>query len=168
MSNIGQKDRHQGRILSQICHAIECKWPHKARMYAWSPCLSRSLPFALRAAPAHTSCLCRMGTVARQLEQLNKELAAKCLEVDAAFEAYNIAAAATTRAAIALAGAPSDKRLQVLHDGAQEEEHWALGRYEDLKKNKERLLEAARALHAKLPNEGERTRLLPCQQHQAL
>ena len=90
-----------------------------------------------------------MSTVARQLEQLNKEFAAKCLEVDAAFEAYNVAAAATTRAAIALAGAPSDKRLQVLHDGAQEEEDRALGRYEDLKKNEERLREVVRALHAK-------------------
>ena len=111
-----------------------------------------------------------MDTIARQLEQLNKELAAKCLEVDAAFEGYNNAAAATTRAAIALAGATSDRGLQVLqvlHDRAQEEEHWALGRYEDLKKEDERLWDARRALHAKLPIEGERTRLLPCQQHQA-
>ena len=126
------------------------------------------MSFALRAAPAHFSCLCRMGTVARQLEQLNKEIAANNLEVDAAFEAYNIAAVATTRAAIALAGASNDKRLQVVHDRAQKEKHWALGCYKDLKKEDERLWDARRALHAKLPIEGERTRLLPCQQHQAL
>ena len=142
-----------------------------------------------------------MGTAAKQLEQLNEEIAALNPEVKAAkkdwlsatdprqeaklekvyedlkkekerldsrraeleaFEAYESAAAATTRAAIALAGAPSDKMLQLLHDAAQKEEHRALGRYEDLKKKEERLLEDRRALQAKLPGAGERTPLLPC------
>ena len=48
------------------------------------------------------------------------------------------------------------------------EERQALGFYEDLKKKEERLLGAREALHAKLPSAGERTLLLPFQQHQAL
>ena len=109
-----------------------------------------------------------MGTAAKQLEQLNEEIAALNPEVKAAFEAYESAAGATTRAAIALAGAPSDKMLQLLHDAAQKEEHRALGRYEDLKKKEERLDSRRAELEAKLPGAGERTPLLPRQQHQAL
>ena len=122
----------------------------------------------LRAASARIGCLCRMGTVAKQLEQLNKEIAAEHLKVKAAFEVHNSACAATTHAEIALAGAPRNKMLQLLYDAAQEDQHSALGRYEDLKKKKERLWGAREALHAKLPSAGERTPLLGCQQHWAL
>ena len=129
---------------------------------------AHALSLALRAAPAHTGCLCRMDTAAKQLQQLNEEIAALSPEIKAAREAYNIKAAATTHVAVDLAGASSDKALQVLHDRAQTEERQALGFYEDLKKKEERLLGAREALHAKLPSAGERTLLLPCQQHQAL
>ena len=105
-----------------------------------------------------------MGTAAKQLQQLNEEIAALLPEIKAALEAYNIKAAATTCVAVALAGDSSDKALQVLHDRAQKEERQTLGFYEDLKKKKERLLGAREALHAKLPSAGERTPLLPCQQ----
>ena len=108
-----------------------------------------------------------MGTAAKQLEQLNKEIAAEHLEGKAAFEGYNSARAATTRAQIALAGAPCDRTLRLLYEAAQEDQHLALGRYEDLKKEKERLLGAREALQAKLPGAGECTPLLPRQQHQA-
>ena len=121
----------------------------------------------LRAASARIGCLCRMDTVTKQLEQLYKEIAAAHLQVKAAFEVHNSALAATTRARIALAGAPRDKMLQLLYDAAQKDQHSTLGRYEDLKKKKEQLWGAREALHAKLPSKGERTPLLPCQQHQA-
>ena len=109
-----------------------------------------------------------MSTVAKQLEQLNKEIAAEHLEVRAAFKVYNTARAATTHAQIALAGAPRNKMLQLLHDAAREDQHSALGRYEDLKKEDERLLGGREALQAKLPGAGERALLLRRQQHQAL
>ena len=102
--------------------------------------------------------------MAMQLEQLNKEIVAEYLQAKAAREAYNIKAAATTRIAVDLAGASSDKALQVLHDRAQKEERQALGFYEDLKKDKERLWRAREALHAKLLSAGERTALLPREQ----
>ena len=105
-----------------------------------------------------------MGTAAKQLQQLSEEIAALLPEIKAAREAYNIKAAATTRVAVDLAGASSDKALQVLHDRAQKEERQALGFYEDLKKDKERLWGAREALHAKLLSAGERTPLLPRQQ----
>ena len=156
-------------------------------MYPWSPSLKQITYFAQPVAPAYaaksfraatftvhpgmqqaSSCLCRMGTAAKQLEQLNEEIAALNLEVKAAFKAYESAATTTARTAIDLVGAPEDKRFQMIHDGAQKGEHRALGNYEDLKKDKERLLEDRRALHAKLPSAGERIPLLPCQQYQAL
>ena len=109
-----------------------------------------------------------MGTAAKQLEQLNGEIAALNVEVKAASEACKSAAAATTRSAIALAGAPGNKTLQLLHDAAQKEQQWALACYKKLKHNREHLLEDIRALQAKLPSAGERAPPLPCQQHQAL
>ena len=109
-----------------------------------------------------------MDIAAQQLQQLNQEIAALDPKVEAAFEVYNTARAATTRARVALAGAPRDNMLELFYDEAQKNQQSALGRYEDLKKDKERLLGAREALHAKLPSAGERTLLLPCQQHQAL
>ena len=96
-----------------------------------------------------------MGTAPKQLEHLNEEIAAKNVEVKAAFEAYRSAAAATACAAIALTAAPSDKMLQLLRDAAQEEEQLLLGRHEDLKKDEDWLLQSSWYQRAKLPSAGE-------------
>ena len=109
-----------------------------------------------------------METVARQLEQLNKEATTLTAEVKAAWEAYNCARAATTDAALALAKSPEDTQLQLLHDAAKQEERLMLGRHEKLEKKEEQLLGDRRVLQAKLHGTGESTLLLGCQRHQAV
>ena len=95
-----------------------------------------------------------------QLNQLNTEVAAITAEIEAAYAAYESAAAATTRAVIALAGASDDKTLELLHDAANKEEKRALGRYEDLKKDQKCLNSMRAWLQANLRGAGERSRCL--------
>ena len=97
-----------------------------------------------------------------QLNQLNTEVAAITAEIEAAYAAYESAAAATTRAVIALAGASDDKTLELLHDAANKEEKRALGRYEDLKKDQKCLNSMRAWLQANLRGAGERSPLPAC------
>ena len=103
-----------------------------------------------------------MEIVAQQLEQLNNEVTALKAEVKAAWEAYSCARAATLDAALALAKAPEDTQLQLLHNAAKEEERLALGRHEKLEKQEEQRLVDRRALQA-MPGAGKRNLLLRCQ-----
>jgi len=109
-----------------------------------------------------------MGTVAKRLEQVDKEIAALKAKVDAAWEAYTRASAATGQAALALLESPDDAKLQLLHDWAKEDERQALERHEKLEKEKEQLQGGMRALVAKLPRGGERTLPSKCQRHHAV
>ena len=84
-----------------------------------------------------------MGTAAKQLEQLNEEIAALNPEVKAAKKDWLSA---------------TDPRQEAKLEKV----------YEDLKKKEERLDSRRAELEAKLPGAGERTPLLPRQQHQAL
>ena len=86
-------------------------------------------------------CLCRMA--AKQLEQLNGEIAELNVKVGAAKKDWLSA---------------TDPHQEAKLEKA----------YEDAKEKEKRLLQERRALEAKLPGAGERTPLLPCQQHQAL
>ena len=81
-------------------------------------------------------CLCRMDDVREQLKQLNKEVAALAAEVKDAREAW-LNAADTQREA----------KLKEVYDDLKEEKKLVLPQ----------LLDARRALEAKLPGAGERS-----------
>lgn len=98
-----------------------------------------------------------MDPVKERLAQLDKEAAAVTVEVRAAWEAYNHAAAATTQAALAQLEAPEDRKVQLLHDAAEREERRALEHYESLKEEKKRLDSRQAELETRLLSTGGRT-----------
>lgn len=109
-----------------------------------------------------------MGTVAQQLEQLNKEIDAVTVKAEAAYEAYESAANDTAEAKAAweaaesTADAKEEAKLKGRYDALKEKERRRKERYEELKKEREQLLEDRRALEAKLPGPGEHSPLLAC------
>ena len=74
-------------------------------MYPWLPALKQTHCLSHCALPQLKLAACAGWTLQpSKLQQLNKEIAALDPKVEAAFEVYNTARAATTRARVALAG----------------------------------------------------------------